>query len=243
MSQSTSALASFPPEIRYAPRPVIGLFGGGFSLHNTICKSLAPISDVTATSNTNPLWWRRRVGDPSAGGCMVQLLSIADVTVPPIVRKKPIRANYDGYVCDGVLRADWLHRHAFEVPSLVVMLVAWPPASESDLVRVVDATRQALRSRSIKLTICFVLVSMPYLMQLQLKLVLRGCFDQICNRRRMTYRTKDWQRSESRAKLRKIRPYWLDLARPWQRWSHCSPDWRSGSPSTRSVIIAITHEH
>jgi hypothetical protein len=149
-------LGAFGIEIRYPPRPVVACFGGGFNLHNTIAKSLpAVIENVTPTS---PLWWRRRLGDPAGSGTVVQLLSCGDITAHPIVRKKPMRANYDGYVCEGVLRADWLYRHAFEVPSLVVMLVAWPPSSEPDLMRVVDATRTSLKSRGIKFTICFVLV-------------------------------------------------------------------------------------
>ncbi len=98
----------YPDELRHFPSPVIA-FVGSPSLHSAITKNLSTRKDLYGQEVS-----------------YYHILSF-DAAGPSLFpdRKKERRQTYEGYIPNGILKADWMNKHRKLIPSLILLFYVW----------------------------------------------------------------------------------------------------------------------
>jgi hypothetical protein len=84
-----------------------------------------------------------------------KLISLDTGTVP---LKKEKRSNYDSYLPNGILKANWMHKHKCVLPAVIVLMCLWEGGAgwkenEAEICSQVASIQQSARPRNIKLVV------------------------------------------------------------------------------------------
>jgi Foie gras liver health family 1/Gryzun, putative trafficking through Golgi len=142
-------MQEYPREVRERIRVVVALVGEqDRNLHARICDRMTKISvDIASPSQKVPL-----------------LNTISLSLGESIRRRKEKRSTYEGYVVRGLLKANWMARHALYLPAAVVLFLPWHEPSplqwrqtEASLLASIERARQSIaHDRHVRLLVCLV---------------------------------------------------------------------------------------
>ncbi|EGG14687.1 DUF1683 family protein [Cavenderia fasciculata] len=113
-------------------------------------QSSSPNSSTTNTVSG----WRVQLLQPP-------IIKVVSIEVGGLTNKKEKKPNHsESFIPQGVIKANWIHKHTASLPSVVSLFLQWPedksPKSHDALLSQIDAVKANIKQRNVKLMIVIV---------------------------------------------------------------------------------------